>query len=149
MTTIACSQKEIACDLQFTLNNTVITKGKTKIYKVKPHELHCNEEFLVGFAGIASDISDLMDYYTSPDLYKTPPKSRGLTGLALTKSGKIFVFDSPLSWVRIDAKFAAIGSGSQVAYGALHVGATPKEAVEAASKVDVYTGCGIKTLSFT
>jgi hypothetical protein len=41
----------------------------------------------------------------------------------------------------------AIGSGAGVAYGALAVGASPKQAVEAASKYDTRTGGGVESMS--
>ena len=149
MTTIACNKTEMCSDLQFTLNGNMKTKGKTKIYKIAPHILHYpDEEFIVGFCGNASDIIDVADYYYCPENYKQIPRVRNLSGLILTKSGKIYHFDTPGKWLIIDAPFAAMGSGSPVALGALHTGATPKEAVLAASKVDTYTGMGTKVLSF-
>lgn len=44
------------------------------------------------------------------------------------------------------APFYCIGSGSLVARGALLMGATPHEAVKAASKVDIYTGGRIQVV---
>lgn len=41
----------------------------------------------------------------------------------------------------------AIGSGAAVAYGALAMGASPKQAVEAASKRDTWTGGGVESMS--
>jgi hypothetical protein len=127
----------------------VKTKGKTKIYMVAPHELHSPEPFIIGFCGTASDIIDVMDFYEHPENYKRFPTTRNLSGLVLTLSGSIFQFDSPGKWLAVDNKFAAMGSGSPAAYGALHSGATPKQAVLAAGKVDPYTGMGTKLLSFS
>ena len=139
----------MACDFQFTLSGTAKTKGKTKIYKFDPHELHFDiEPFIVGFAGAASEIVDIIDFYTRPELYEKMPRTKGLSGLVLTQSGKIFQFDSPSKWLAVEGNFAAIGSGMMTALGALHHGATPKEAVQAAMKVDPFTGMGTKTLKF-
>ena len=138
----------MACDLQFTVMGQMKTKGYTKIYKFEPHELHFHEPFIMGFCGTAGDIIDVIDYYYQPDLYKSFPKVRNLSGLVLTQSGHIFQFDQPEKWLPVIAPFAAMDSGSPTAYGALHMGASPKEAVLAATKVDPFTGMGTKVLKF-
>lgn len=136
----------MACDLQFTVNGMMKSKGITKIYRIQPHELHFHEPFIMGFCGAASEIIDVLDYYERPELYKHIPRTKNLTGLVLTHSGQIFQFDSPGKWLAVHGDFAAMGSGSPAAYGALHVGATPKQAVQAAMKVDPFTGMGTKVL---
>lgn len=136
----------MACDRQLSINGQLKFKGMTKIYKINAHELHCPEAFIIGFAGSASEIIDVVDYYERPEIYKNFPRTRNLSGLILTQSGKIFNFDTPSKWLEIPDKFAAVGSGSPAAYGALHMGASPREAVIAASKVDPLTGMGVKVL---
>lgn len=149
MTTIVCNKFEMCCDLQYTVNGNIKTKGTTKIFKIEPHELHYpHEQFIVGFCGSASELIDLADYYYSPENYKYIPRTRSTSGLILTKSGKIYQFDSPGKWIVLADKFASMGSGSSTALGAMHSGATPKEAVLAASKVDCFTGMGTKVLNF-
>lgn len=149
MTTIVCNKTEMACDLQMTLSGALKYKAKTKIYKVDPHELHFEfEPFLVGFCGTASDIVDVVDFYYRPELYKGMPRTKGLSGLILTESGKIFTFDQPGKWLAIDGPYASVGSGSLTALGAMSMGATPKQAVQAAMKVDPYTGMGTKLYKF-
>lgn len=151
MTTIVCNKEQMAGDLQMTLTGVVSmkTKCKTKVYKFQPHELHFpHEPFIVGFCGAATEIVDIVDFYMDPENYKEMPRTRNLSGLILTQSGRIFQFDRPDKWLAVDAKFAAMGSGATTALGALHHGATPKEAVTAASKVDPYTGMGVKVVGF-
>lgn len=139
----------MACDLQMTVNGAMKTKCGTKVYKIQPHELHFSHEaFLVGFCGAASEIGDVVDFYERPELYKTMPRTKALHGLVLTASGKIFQFDSPGKWLTVNSPFASMGSGSPIALGALHMGATPKQAVQAAMKVDPFTGMGVKTFKF-
>jgi hypothetical protein len=87
------------------------------------------EPFLVGFCGAASEIVDIVDFYNRPELYKDMPRTKNLSGLVLTSSGKIFQFDTPSKWLAVDAPYAAMGSGATTALGALHMGASPKEAV--------------------
>lgn len=148
MTTIVCSREEMVCDLQMTIHGQIKIKAKTKIYKLAPHEMHFNEEFIMGFCGAATEIISVVDFYERPELYKTIPRTKNLTGLVLTKSGNIFTFDNPGQWLAVEGKFASMGSGSPAAYGALYNGATPKQAVQAAMKVDPFTGMGTKTLRF-
>lgn len=149
MTTIVCNKEEMVCDLQMTIAGSMKVKCKTKIYKFEPHELHFDiEPFMVGFCGAASEIVDVIDFYNRPELYKDMPRTRNLSGLVLTQSGKIFSFDRPQAWLAVEEKFAAMGSGAPSALGALHAGATPKEAVLAAMKVDPFTGMGTKVLKF-
>lgn len=148
ITTIVCNKEEMACDLQMTLNMTTKSKAKTKIFKINAHEMHFPENFIIGFCGLASEIIDVVDFYECPEVYEKMPRTKNLSGLVLTESGKIYQFDTPSKWLLVDDKYAAAGSGANVALGALHMGATPKEAVLAASKVDPFTGMGTKVLSF-
>lgn len=144
MTTIACNTTEIACDLQLTLDGSHKFKGASKIFKFQPHELHYKEPFYIGFAGSSSEMIDVVDWYNHPELYPAFPKIRKLLGLVLTESGKIFYFNHPAKWIACKDGVAAMGSGASIALGALHTGASPKEAVVAASKVDPFTGMGTK-----
>lgn len=148
MTTIVCNKTEMACDLQIT-SGDVRFKAKTKIYRVDPHEMHYNKEpFIIGFAGDSSNIIEVVDFYYRPDLYKKIPRLHNVFGLVLTESGVIYQFSRPGVWRLLDQQFASVGSGAAIALGALHMGATPKEAIQAATKVDIYTGMGTKVLKF-
>lgn len=133
-------------DLQFTQrDNGFKFKGETKVYKFQPHDESYSEcEFIIGFAGTASDIVTVAAYYTAPYMFPKLPRVKDLAGLVLTQKGRIFIFDDYSKWLAIKEPFAAIGSGAQVALGAMAAGATPKEAIKAATKHDAYTGMGMK-----
>lgn len=133
-------------DLLYT-NRVTKFKGAPKIIKVPAHEAHWTDgDFLMGFAGVAEEMISLMDFYLNPEAYGGRlPRTRETKGLILTKKG-IFTFDNPSSWLKIDGPFYSIGSGSPSALGAMHAGATTVQAIKAASKVDPYTGLGVKTL---
>lgn len=132
-------------DRQFTNHNSGNKfKGTTKVYSFRAHEDGYPEDFIVGFAGAASDIVTVVSYFTSPEKFKSPPRVRGLSGLVLTASQNIFMFDDYQKWLAVDQPFYAIGSGSAYALGAMANGASPKEAVKAAMQHDSYTGMGIK-----
>ena len=138
----------MAGDLQMTISGAQKTKCASKIFKVIPNRDYFPEPFIVGFSGDASEIMDVVDFYEHPEIYQKAPKVKGLHALVLTEGGKIFQFQDPNKWVLMDTKFATVGSGGSVALGAMHVGASPKQAVEAASKVDPFTGMGVKVFKF-
>lgn len=136
----------MAGDLQFTADG-VKFKGKGKIFKIKAHPAIYDKDFIVGMAGVATNISLVVEYFNQPDIVK-PPKVKGVTGIILDSSGNIFTFDTWDTWLANGSPFAACGSGANIALGAMTIGATPKEAVKAAMQHDVYTGMGIQVLSF-
>jgi hypothetical protein len=104
---------------------------------------------MIGFSGSASQIAYAAAFFSNPDGHKNAPRLRGLWGLVLTEKGRLFVFDDLTSWLAVDQPFYAIGSGSPFALGALSQGASPKEAVLAATKHDPFTGMGVKEYSFS
>lgn len=124
------------------------TRGHTKIFLIEPHVLHYPEQFIIGFCGSASEVLDLADYYEYPDVYKTIPRTKMSQGIVLTKSSKLYYFDTPGKWIAMKQPYAAAGSGMPFALGAMASGASPKEAVLVASKIDPYTGMGVKVLKF-
>lgn len=149
MTTIAVNKEEIYGDRQFT--NTVTGhkwKGKTKVYRFTAHpDTYSACDFIMGFAGSASDIVTISSYFEFPDMFGKPPRVRGCTGVVLTAKRDIFVFDDYTKWLLVDEPFHAIGSGAEYALGAMAAGKSPREAVKIASSKDCYTGFGIKGYS--
>lgn len=147
MTTVVCNTTEMACDLQMTNAGWLKWKCKTKIFKLNGNEYICPDNYLVGFAGTAGDMMDIVDYLSHPEAYKHVPKFN-TEGLVLTERGVIYHFTKPDKWYMIDEPYAGIGSGSPIAIGALTNGASPKEAVRAAMKHDAFTGLGVKSYSW-
>jgi ATP-dependent protease HslVU (ClpYQ) peptidase subunit len=137
----------MAGDLQYTEGGHKKFKGAGKIYKFDANEIYSDADFMVGFAGTASDIIAVVDFFSMPGIVK-PPKVRNLTGLVLTAKKEIFLFDDYTKWLRIKDSYYSIGSGSSIALGAMSLGCTPKEAVKTASKYDVYTGMGYQVVRF-
>ena len=79
------------------------------------------------------------------DRKKPEPNMEEVEAFVLTKAGKIWHYDSSLTPYEIQDEFSAIGSGTQAAMAAMHMGATPREAVEIAIKVDPRSGGTIHT----
>lgn len=151
MTTIACNKEQIACDLQYTNDQTGEKwKGRPKVFYFEPHELHYSKApFYIGFAGTARALITIADYFSSPESFEELPEIEGTyCGLVLTAKKEIFYFDRYDAWLPINEPFAAIGSGAQVARGAMSAGKAPLDAVRIAMKHDAYTGFGIKSFDF-
>jgi len=62
-------------------------------------------------------------------------------------SGIVTDVDKRLQRIDLDGEFFASGSGYEIALGAMAMGATARQAVEIASRFDIYTGGRISTLS--
>ena len=132
-------------DLQLTTVSTGNKlKIKTKVYEVKAHKDVYHTDFIVGFAGTASDMVTVSSYFQYPELFSKLPRVRNLMGLVLTAEQDIFYFESYNKWVAVNEPYAAIGTGSHYALGALAAGLSPKAAVRVAMKHDAFTGMGVK-----
>ena len=102
----------------------------------------------MGYSGNVDDVVKVLEFLNAPGLVKKPKITGRSEFLAVTKDRKIFSFIDPTTWVSIEDPYYAIGSGAPYALGAMYNGASPKEAIKAASKFDPYTGNGIKFLEF-
>ncbi len=144
MTTIAVTKEEIGSDLQYTEGSGKKKwRGGPKVFYCPAHELtYPHSGFHIGLCGKASDIFKVADFFQNPN--GKPPRISGVGGAVLTDSGQIFCFDEPGVWLEVKEPYYAIGSGGQVAMGALHMGASVKDALKAAAKVDAFTGMGYK-----
>lgn len=138
MTTIAVNREMMAGDSQMTSGDG--TKGHvTKIYRVGDQ--------LLGIAGSVPDAMRFVDWYRDVRSGREPdyePNMKDVDALILDGSG-IWLFNTSLQPIRLRAAFAAIGSGSAAALGAMYAGADPRAAVRIAAKIDAYTGGSIKT----
>lgn len=66
------------------------------------------------------------------------------TYLYVDKAGLPYWLTTPwLRPVRIAEKYVALGSGGDIAWGALRAGASPRKAVSIAGERDIFTGLGI------
>ena len=130
MTTIACNRSEMACDSYLTDGNMIL--HVKKMFKRKGN--------LVGIAGDYAAAMEFIEWWLKDPTDEYTGEMDEVDVLVLTSHGKLLHFGATTKPFEIEDKFAAIGSGCAAAMGALHVGATPAQAVKAASKVDVNTG---------
>ena len=142
LTTIAFRNGIMAADTQETWgDNKFLTVEKIFIRtlgtKARPRDV------LFGTAGGSYAGMAYVDWYGSP---KTMPAFfRDLSddedfSILIWDRNKLFVVNWMCIKVEVAEPFYAIGSGAAAALGAMHMGATAVEAVEAAMKVDAHTG---------
>lgn len=122
-------------------------RGRGKVFRFKAHPRVCDTDFIVGFAGNASEIVDVCNYFEHAEMFDRLPRVRNLGGIVLCSDGDIFKFDHYTTWLRVEQPFIALGSGAEYAMAAMDCGKSPQEAVRIASKYDAYTGMGIRGYS--
>lgn len=149
LTTIVATRTEIACDLQVTYNGRQPLKVDTKIEKFDGpivSNLWGAEEAYMGYCGAVNDWGNILAWFRDPSIKF--PKLKNTELLVVTNRKQIWHSDNFNNWTVFKEPYAAIGSGSQFAIGALSAGLSPKEAIKVATKNDIYTGMGCKTYSF-
>src|SRR5690606_5707700 len=129
MTTVAVRDGVMACDSRMT--------GE---FIAQAHKVIQGEGILVGYCGDCIAAYAFAEYVAG--LSEDKPHNGGDDDIELLvlKGRKLFLVDNRLRWFPIPERYYAIGSGSQAAMVAMHMGATAREAVEMAKRVDPYTG---------
>lgn len=97
---------------------------------------------LAGSAGDASDCGAFRSWIAAGGPKETIPKLSNEDGdfdaIMVTPDRRMFMLDGSLLPIPFDAPFCAIGSGAPIAIGAMHMGATAEQAVEAAIAHNCY-----------
>lgn len=141
MTTVAYKGGIIAADRAISSNGHVGTTKK--IWKRK------SDGALVGCCGLVALFQRWSEWFLAGE--RGPPPSLGTcddsdtTALVVRPSGLVEVW-CRFGPAKYDAKYHAIGSGGDLAMGAMAVGASARVAVAAAAKHDHATGHGITFL---
>lgn len=145
ITTIAYKDGVIAMDSRVT-GDTVIyghtTKGKA------------TKDYLAAAAGGLQEVQAFLDWVDAG--YKQEDKKKfGLEGreveiqaIVVDKKKNIYFFEDRLYPFCVNAAFHALGSGTEIAMGAMAAGASAYSALKIASQYDSATGGPIKLLSF-
>ena len=130
MTIIVWRNGIIAADSQTT--NGVLAGKTKKLFKLK--------NAAIGFAGLLTDGLKLIEFLKS-DEDKPPELSEDFESLMMDlRTGKCAYYDRTLIAIKIMDKFETIGTGSELAIGAMEHGATAIEAVRVAIKRDINSG---------
>jgi hypothetical protein len=148
MTTIAVDKFSIACDLQFSHQNGMKFKGKSKcleLTKENSEALFTVKKAIIGACGDADEMGEAWGFLSNPMLFDGKfPKFKRTEFVALCDGGTILTSVNLRNWIVIEQPYYSIGSGSHFAMGALTTGKSPREAVKIASKHDALTGMGVK-----
>ena len=138
MTTIAFRDGVMACDSRMTGGYIAVCRSKVVV----------GRDCLVGFCGdpiaayggamyLAGEIQDRPQSNDSDDVT-----------FLVWRDGRLYLADSSLRELPLDGnKYFAIGSGEQAAIVAMHMGASAKEAVQMAIRVDENSGPPVKEFS--
>lgn len=136
MTTIACDGKSMAGDGKTTINGTITSLSMRKIFKLKDGRV-------IGGCGPIESLFVVMRWLENGG--DKPKVDQDFSALLMSHDGVKCCSDT-LEWLAMDTPMA-IGSGMQVALGAMDSGICPAQAVNVASKRDVYTG-GVITVEY-
>lgn len=131
MTTIICTKKAMIADRQ-------TTKGSMK-YK-SPGKIKRIGESIVGLAGNLDSIWAVWEWFDQGAQGEFP-KTEDINGIVLNKEG-IFEFYTNGKLIPIAMPFHAVGSGAELAIGAMEAGADIHGAMKIALKRDAWTGFG-------
>ncbi len=142
MTTIVYRDGIMAGDSRITDDNIIFPGVDVKVYKSKSGWLY----------GACGDVSACELFYAWARKLRDLPKKApnplvgSFEGLIVSPRGVIMFVEGGRAW-SLKADFAAVGSGRDAALGALHFGASAREAVECATKVDSKSGLPISSVS--
>lgn len=132
MTTIVANREGMAADRQ-TSHGDQKFHG-TKIFKIK--------RTIIGMAGDANQCEQFLEWMKGG---KVPEDCDEMEALILTRQG-LYVCLCSLTRMKVEDDFYALGSGSQAALAAMHLGCNPVEAAEIACLIDPSSGGGIDYL---
>lgn len=141
MTCIAYRHGELAADSAGSSGGT-FDGGCTKIVRNKKGDL-------AGASGEAVYHAAFIAWFlrgekgAPPDAVRHGDAAGSSKGLIIRRKGTIEVYEFTGKYF-VEAKYYAIGSGRDIAFGAMHAGASARQAVEAAIAHD--TSCGGKIL---
>lgn len=133
MTTICTDGVTLAGDRMISAGGTAQT-AMTKVH-------HLKDGSVAGLSGDAVQFEPMLDYLNG----EGDPPDGDVNALVLKVDGSIRKFENGQSLPY--AGPAAIGSGTDLALGALLAGASPEEAVRIACERDCYSGMGFDCLS--
>lgn len=139
MTTIATDGKVMAGDGQRNHQRTITNRRAVKVRRL-------NDGSLVGTAGDVAFGERFVDWLNNGGVAPELKMDGGFTALILKPDGELLLSGQDCKPTPVEAPYA-IGSGMDLAIGAMVAGASPKRAVEIASDYDPDTGGAIISLT--
>lgn len=135
MTTIVYKDGVLAADRQINYRNQIFASAQ-KIFQ--------NEKYIYGACGTSISCVQFIKFVEGKEFDKAifqKDEHKSFEGIVINKEdGKVFIYDNELLKDEMSGDFFCFGSGGDIAKGALLMGATPKQAIECASKIDHSTG---------
>ena len=153
MTTIVFANNELSGDGRATLGDTILSDETVKVYNINNR--------LVGFAGRYASGMKFLEWFEEFDnaneVQQQVPfvsvnipelmEDEDFTGIVAYPEGYVMLFEDGKAFYEVQAP-SAIGSGADIALGALDQGATAEEAVRIACKRNVLSGGLVTTVTF-
>ena len=136
MTTICTDGETIAADRLIT-GNSLKHGTVSKLARAK-------DGSVIAGCGSPFDLDSFVEWYNSDQ--KEPWTDTDESEFLVLSPGGVIRCFNHLGRSYIATAPQAIGSGAGVAYGALEMGASPKQAVQVASKYDTRTGGGVESM---
>lgn len=147
MTVIAWDGVTLAADKCAT--SGVVQNKVTKVYAAKWFD---GDDVLVGCAGDMGLTRALKAHLHGagprPDPEKYDVQKGSTCGIAVKRDGSVYRISTNFELLPFDEHFLAVGNGAECALGAMYMGATARQAVEAASKYIEGCGLGVDELRF-
>lgn len=138
MTTIAWDGKTLAADRQLTSNG--VRFETTKAHRLKDGSLFAS-------CGELQQKAIVRNYLNGEAEKPNISKDDDFDGLLIKPDGSAWMLNKNLTAIPIESSCFATGSGRDFALLAMHMGKTAREAVEIASKLDIWSGMGITELT--
>lgn len=138
MTTIATDGKTIAADGRATCNGIVSNDQTIKVFRL-PDDRAC------GSAGSATKGWDIIQAMQRGDNVENMDFDEVYL-LVIDGSDTVEVYEQSCKPIRLPVPYA-VGSGREIALGALDAGKTPVEAVKIACKRDIYSGGKVRSIA--
>lgn len=132
MTTIAYRDRTMAGDSQATGGGIITSLVTAKCFKFNGA--------LLGVSGLFGDNLKIIKWFMNDMPAERPKINEDSEAIIVTNKGLFALWEKQFMVHLDDCRFYSIGSGSRIALGAMQMGATPVEAVEAAMEFDIYTG---------
>ena len=136
MTTIAYRDGVMAADGRVTVGQLIVTDTCRKITKL-------SDGALFALCGDDSLEVELIEYLEEADGGILPPQGKGkdFTAILVDTSGVLSTYEgSGDRFVPWGTAYAAFGSGAEIAYGAMEMGATASQAVSAGIARNTHSG---------
>lgn len=137
MTTIAYRNGLLAADGRVTSDGLILTDTCKKITRL-------SDGALFTLCGVDTWEQQIIEWLEEND-GSAPPKGKGFCAILVDTDGVLTTYNGRNGgFIASYGAFQAYGSGCEIAYGAMEMGATAKEAVEAAIRRNAYSGGAIQ-----